>query len=70
MSAPGSGVPGRCIDLGALSMTNPEQIMPRPAFSGPGNKDEMCREPESVGGRSVDPAAWLCSLGWVSRTFA
>lgn len=59
MSASGSGAPGRCVDLEALSTTNPDQRMPCPVFSGPGSKDEKCGDPKSVGGRSVDPAARL-----------
>lgn len=63
MSASGSGVPGSCMDLEALSLTNPNQIMPCPAFSGLGSKDEKHREPKSVVGRSVDPSARLQLLG-------
>lgn len=70
MSSSGSGVPSKCIDLEALSMTNSDQIVPCPAFSGPGSKDEKCREPKSVRGRSIDPAAWLRLLGLSDQSFS
>lgn len=40
-----------------------------PAFSGPGNQDEKHRQPKSVGGRSVDPVAWLRLLRWGDQSF-
>lgn len=50
MSVSGSGVPNRCIDFEDLSLINPDQIRPCPAFSGLGSSDENCRDPKSAGG--------------------
>lgn len=61
VSVSGSGVPSRFIDIEDLSVVNPDQIRPCPAFSGLRRSDENCRDPKSAGGWKADPATqpWL-----------